>query len=205
MLLQDLPEPVKKLALENGGGETSRLEEAFTWGGTPQGHDFWSDIYHGRYDRFLQMFPEHNYKPGDLVVVTQGFSRCRTWMRPEEIVELGGRFWHSKSGINLFSGIEIKARTLESPDGNGNSWVLGAEKIIVRRATETEKLAFKGLGLGVTVHHAAQWAKTQRISKLPDFLRFKSDAPITPGGAAISGLNCAKSDLQVIQAKPIHL
>lgn len=62
MLIKDLPEPIKKLALENAWpyvDENTNLISAFNWSDTINGGVFWRNIFYGNYQQFYKLYPQH--------------------------------------------------------------------------------------------------------------------------------------------------
>lgn len=71
MLISELPENIKELAIlrrneyakrNNINEEIDNLLHAFTWINTPEGQNFWHDIYRGRsylyYEHYIKQNPQ---------------------------------------------------------------------------------------------------------------------------------------------------
>lgn len=174
MKLEKLPDYIRHCALEehkrlgqpHDGSVVDNplyleLHEAFIWAKSRLKR--WDFVSEGHFPEFVKTNPDYFYKPGDLVIVTKGFDRCDTWMKRDEIIELGGKYWHSDASYNLHEGLEIKAKTSYCPEGNGNSWVRSNQsEIKVVRANSDQTAAFMVLGRGVTVSEAKEWAQKQK-------------------------------------------
>ncbi|MFD2921977.1 hypothetical protein ACFS6H_19815 [Terrimonas rubra] len=75
MLIKELPEPIKKLALKRKSWyatEYSELLNAFVWYETPEGRLFWKEIDKGNYKPFYNLYPQHKNDKMSKEVKTKG-------------------------------------------------------------------------------------------------------------------------------------
>lgn len=86
MLIKDLPQPIKELALkrqiEQGKPKDEKvgLQIAFTWYLTTEGGDFWQRIYFGNFEAFYERYPQDKTPVEEIEV--KGFSELSQAVKP---------------------------------------------------------------------------------------------------------------------------
>jgi hypothetical protein len=89
MRIKDLPKDLQKLALDNQykqNGECDKnksLDAAFDWHHTPEGIDFWGNVYDGNYNKHTT--PEYN-KPTQYKIGIDTFERAKANLTKEELL-----------------------------------------------------------------------------------------------------------------------
>jgi hypothetical protein len=100
MRIKDLPKDLKKLALDNQYKQTGECDKnncissAFDWEETPEGHDFWDDVYDGKNPKIENVKTEswdiwnsdEKQKPTQYKIGIDTFERAKANLTKEELL-----------------------------------------------------------------------------------------------------------------------